>query len=155
MRYKLPNGQMIGINQPFTYEGTSYPDNWTALATQEQKDALGLTEIPEYPRPDDQFYIVTQNEDGTYNATPKDLDALKKHWTEYFQMIAHNTLLQTDWMVIRKVERNVDVPEATTTYRQAVIAECTRLVTAIAGASDVLALVAVVTTQGWPRNDNI
>ena len=153
MRYKLPNGQMIGINQPFTYEGTSYPDNWTALATQEQKDALGLTEIPEYPRPDDQFYMVTQNDDGTYNATPKDLDALKKHWAAYFQMVAHNTLLQTDWMIIRKIERNVDVPEATTTYRQAVIAECTRLVTAITGATDVPALIAVVTTQNFPSTE--
>jgi hypothetical protein len=149
MRYKLPNGQMIGINQPFTYEGTSYPDNWTALATQEQKDALGLTEIIEYSRPDDQFYMVTQNDDGTYNATPKDLDALKKHWTEYFQMIAHNTLAQTDWMVIRKVERSVDIPAETTTYRQAVIAECTRLVTAIEASADVPALIEVVTTQNW------
>ena len=48
MRYKLPNGQMIGINQPFTYEGTSYPSNWTEL-TQGEKDALGLTVIQEYP----------------------------------------------------------------------------------------------------------
>jgi len=154
MRYKLPNGQMIGINQPFTYEGTSYPDNWTALATQEQKNALGLTEIIEYPRPDDQFYMVTQNDDGTYNATPKDLTSLKKHWTEYFQMIAHNTLAQTDWMIIRKAERNVAIPETTATYRAAVIAECTRLVTAITEAADVSALITIVTTQGWPANGN-
>jgi hypothetical protein len=56
--------------------------------------------------------------------------------------------------VIRKVERNVDVPEATTTYRQAVIAECARLVTAIAGATDVPALIAVVTTQNFPSTEN-
>ena len=56
-------------------------------------------------------------------------------------------------MVIRKVERNVDVPEATTTYRQAVIAECTRLVTAITGATDVPALIAVVTTQNFPSTE--
>lgn len=150
MRYKLPNGQMIGVNQPFTYEGTSYPSNWTELATQEQKDALGLTSIQEYDRPDDTFYWVTQNDDGTYNSTPKDLAGLKEHWVAYFQMIAHNTLAQTDWMVIRKAERNVDIPAETTTYRQAVIAECTRLVETIAGASDVPALIAVVGAQGWP-----
>jgi hypothetical protein len=56
-------------------------------------------------------------------------------------------------MIIRKVERNVDVPADTTTYRQAVVAECTRLVTAIAGASDVPALITFVTTQGWPVNE--
>lgn len=150
MRYKLPNGQIIGINQAFTYEGTSYPDNWTSLATQEQKDALGLVAIAEYTRPDDQFYMITQNDDGTYNATPKDIDGLKKHWIAYVQMIAHNTLSTTDWMVIRKVERNVDIPTETATYRAAVITECTRLVTAIQGCADVPALIAVVTTQGWP-----
>jgi hypothetical protein len=151
MRYKLPNGQMIGISQPFTYEGTSYPSNWTELATQEQKDALGLTAIQEYDRPDDTFYWVTQNEDGTYNSTPKDLAGLKEHWVSYFQMIAHNTLAQTDWMVIRKAERNVDIPAETTTYRQAVITECSRLVAAIAGCVDVPALIAVVGAQGWPN----
>ena len=153
MRYKLPNGQMIGISQPFTYDGTSYPSNWTELATQGEKDALGLTVIQEYPRPNDTFYWVTQNDDGTYNSTPKDLDGLKKHWTEYIQMIAHNTLVQTDWMVIRKAERDVAIPDATVTYRAAVITECTRLVAAIAGASDVPALIAVVTTQNWPRSE--
>ena len=81
-------------------------------------------------------------------------NGLKSQWTATVKDTANKLLAQTDWMVIRKVERNVDVPEATTTYRQAVIAECTRLVTAIAGASDVPALVAVVTTQGWPRNDS-
>ena len=153
MRYKLPNGQMIGISQPFTYDGTSYPSNWTELATQGEKDALGLTVIQEYPRPNDTFYWVTQNDDGTYNSTPKDLDGLKKHWTEYIQMIAHNTLVQTDWMVIRKAERDVAIPDATVTYRAAVITECTRLVAAIAGASDVPALIAVVTAQNWPRSE--
>jgi hypothetical protein len=53
-------------------------------------------------------------------------------------------------MVIRKVERSVDIPADTATYRAAVITECTRLVTAIAGCADVPALIAVVTAQGWP-----
>ena len=153
MRYKLPNGQMIGISQPFTYDGTSYPSNWTELATQGEKDALGLTVIQEYPRPNDTFYWVTQNDDGTYNSTPKDLDGLKKHWTEYIQMIAHNTLVQTDWMVIRKAERDVAIPTATATYRANVLAECTRLKTAIEGVADVPALIAIVTAQTWPRSE--
>ena len=150
MRYKLPDGQKITINQPFTYDGTSYPSNWLASATQEQKDALGMTVVQEYERPNDQFYWVTENENGSFTSTPKDLADLKKHWTKYFQMIAHNTLAQTDWMVIRKAERNVDVPAETTTYRQAVITEVTRLVTAIDGCTDVPSLITVVMAQNWP-----
>ena len=169
MRYKLPNGQMIGISQPFTYEGTSYPSNWTELATQSEKDALGLTVIQEYPRPNDTFYWVTQNDDGTYNSTPKDMEdgeeyvdlrgvtrrpaGLRTFWTAQVKDTANKLLAQTDWMVIRKAERNVDIPSDTTTYRQAVITECSRLVTAIAGASDVETFIAVVTTQNWPRSE--
>ena len=150
MRYKLPDGQKITINQPFTYDGTSYPSNWLASATQEQKDALGMTVVQEYERPNDQFYWVTENENGSFTSTPKDLADLKKHWTKYFQMIAYNTLAQTDWMVIRKAERNVDIPAETTTYRQAVITEVTRLVTAIDGCTDVPSLITVVMAQNWP-----
>jgi len=62
-------------------------------------------------------------------------------------------LSQTDWMYIRKIERNVDVPADTLAYRQSVIAECVRLVNSITGAADVPALITVVTTQGWPTND--
>jgi hypothetical protein len=56
-------------------------------------------------------------------------------------------------MIIRKVERNVDVPVDTTTYRQGVINECTRLVEAIAGSADVPTLIVIVTTQYWPVNE--
>jgi hypothetical protein len=52
-------------------------------------------------------------------------------------------------MVIRKVERSVDIPETTATYRASVITECTRLVTAIEACADVPALIAVVTAQNW------
>ena len=63
-----------------------------------------------------------------------------------------NTLLSsTDWMIIRKVERSVDVPSATETYRNAVLAECGRLETAIGNASDVDALKAVMDAQDWPK----
>ena len=53
-------------------------------------------------------------------------------------------------MVIRKVERNVDIPAATVTFRAAVVTEVERLKTAIAGATDVTAFIAVVTAQNWP-----
>ena len=57
----------------------------------------------------------------------------------------------TDWMVIRKAERNVDIPAAAQTYRAGVVAECARLETAISGAASVEALIAVVNAQNWPQ----
>jgi len=64
---------------------------------------------------------------------------------------ANSALAPTDWMVIRKAERDVAIPDATVTYRAAVIKECARLETAIAGAADVDALQAVMQAQSWPE----
>ena len=54
-------------------------------------------------------------------------------------------------MIIRKVERSVNVPSATETYRTAVLTECGRLESAIAGVSDVDALKVVMDGQNWPK----
>ena len=64
---------------------------------------------------------------------------------------ANKLLAKTDWMVIRKYERDVAIPSATATYRAAVITECARLETAIANASDVDALATVMAGQDWPE----
>jgi hypothetical protein len=138
------NNQIIPLDTPFTIDGTSYPANWLRLTSLAEKEAIGITEVAdETTSYNDQFYWGVDN--------PKDLTDLKKNWTATVKDTANKLLAQTDWMVIRKAERNVDIPSETTTYRQAVIAECTRLVEAIAGASDVQAFITVVTTQNWPR----
>jgi hypothetical protein len=78
---------------------------------------------------------------------------LKSQWTATVKDTANKLLAQTDWMVIRKAERNVDIPASTVTHRAAVITECTRLVTAIQGCTSVPALIVVVTAQNWPKQD--
>ena len=75
---------------------------------------------------------------------------LKTPMTFQVKDTANKLLAQTDWMVIRKYERDVAIPSATATYRAAVITECARLETAIADASDVDALATVMQGQNWP-----
>ena len=140
----LLNGSPLPIDTPFQIDGTSYPANWLRMTSIEEKNAIGITEVADPEPYDDRFYWGVDN--------PKNLDGLKTLWTAQVKDTANKLLAQTDWMIIRKVERNVDVPADTTTYRQAVITECTRLVTAITGSADVPALITVVTTQGWPVN---
>ena len=70
--------------------------------------------------------------------------------TNQVKTTANSLLATTDWMIIRKVERSVNVPSATETYRAAVITECARLETAIGNASDVDALATVMSEQNWP-----
>ena len=76
---------------------------------------------------------------------------LKTSMTEKVKQIANSVLANTDWMVIRKAERDVAIPSATATYRAAVLTECTRLESAIAGAGDVDALQTVMEGQNWPK----
>ena len=86
------------------------------------------------------------NDDGA-------VKGLKTIKTEEVKDTANKLLAKTDWMVIRKYERDVAIPSATATYRAAVIAECGRLEGAIASASDVDALKTVMQGQNWPTED--
>jgi hypothetical protein len=137
----LLNGNPLPIDTQFEVNGTTYPQNWLRLTSIEEKNAIGITEVADPEPYDDRFYWGVDN--------PKDLDGLKTLWTEQVKDTANKLLSQTDWMVIRKVERSVDVPTDTTTYRQGVITECTRLVEAILGCTDVPSLITVVTSQNW------
>jgi len=128
-------------------------------------------------RPDDNYYWVTQNEDGSFSKTPKALEDreesdengnlmyVKVYNKETEQMedtaerlvtkglksnhiaqVKHNTnmtLAQTDWYVIRKVERNVDIPADVATYRAAVIAWATATEASITAVTTVEELKAI------------
>jgi hypothetical protein len=143
----LLDNKTLPLDTPFEHGGIQYPANWLRLTTLEEKQAIGITEVDDPVSYDDRFYWGVDN--------PKDLTVLKTNWTAQVKETANKLLAQTDWMVIRKVERNVDIPADTVTYRAAVITECTRLVTAIDGAEDVPALIAVVTAQNWPTTETV
>ena len=139
----LLDNKTLPMDAPFKHNGVQYPANWLRLTSLEEKQAIGITEVEDTTvQYDDRFYWGPDRS--------KDLTELKTLWTETVKQTANSLLSQTDWMVIRKVERDVAIPEATATYRAAVLTECTRLVTAITGAADVPALVTVVTAQTWP-----
>jgi hypothetical protein len=149
----LAEKQAVGITE-VADETTSYDDRfyWSAdnpklLNDREESDENGN---PLYV----QVYDPTANNGkGAMVNTSERLvtKGLKSQWTATVKDTANKLLAQTDWMVIRKVERDVDIPTATATYRSGVIAECSRLVADIAGASDVPAFIAVVTAQNWPQ----
>ena len=103
-------------------------------------------------------------EDGTplfvqvYNAETQQMEdtaeqvvtkGLKSQNIAQVKQTAGSLLAQTDWMVIRKAERNVDIPAGVVTYRAGVVAECERLEAAIAAVSDVAGLIAV--QADWPK----
>jgi hypothetical protein len=74
---------------------------------------------------------------------------LKSQWTAQVKDTAGKMLAQTDWMVVRKAERNVAIPADVVTKRAAIVAECDRLEAAIAACAVVEELIVVVSNQNW------
>lgn len=142
----LLNGNTLPLDTPFEIHGTYYPANWLRFTSIQEKNAVGITEVPDVTVTyDDRFYWGVDN--------PKDLTQLKTQWVTQVKDTTNKLLAVSDWMIIRKAERNVDVPQSTSAYRISIINECTRLVAAINACTDVPSLIAVVTTQDWPINE--
>jgi hypothetical protein len=140
----LLNGNRLPEGTAFTdANGNQYPANWLNLSTEEEKNAVGITWVADPVRADDRFYW-----DGDVN-NPKDLAVLKSNHVAQTKDTAGKLLNATDWMVIRKAERAVDIPAEAVAKRAAIVAEANRLETAINGATTVEALIEVLNTQNW------
>lgn len=138
------NNVPLNIGNAFqTADGTQYPANWLQLSTEEDRIAVGISEVPDNAiYYDDRFYWSPEN--------PKDLDQLKTQWIAQVKDTAGKMLTQTDWIIIRKSERNIAIPANVKTYRAAIVAECDRLELAIEGCNNVEEFIPVVTNQNWP-----
>ena len=171
------NGSPISIDRPFTApDGTKYAN----LRNRAIREALGVTEVADPPYYDQRFYWgvdnpkllddreeVDENGDPMWVKVPDNSDpenpvmvdsderlvtkGLKSQWIAQVKDTAGKMLAQTDWMVIRKAERVVEIPESTKTFRAAVVAEANRIESAIAACTTVEELIAVINNQSWPK----
>jgi hypothetical protein len=166
------NGNPISIDSEQVIGGIRYPH----LRDPALREQLGIVEVADPEQYDQRFYWsptlpkllddrLEVKEDGTplyvqvYNPATEAMEdtteqvvtkGLKSQWTAQVKTTAGSMLAQTDWMVVRKAERNVDIPATVVAKRAAVVAECDRLEAAIAACTTVEALIAVVGNQGWP-----
>jgi hypothetical protein len=158
----LINGQPVNIRvEYFRADGVRY-DN---LLNPSVRAKLGVVETndpdpfePAAPDYDQRFYWGPNNpkqlEDLT--VTPEEgresyvQKGMKSNWIAQVKDTAGKMLAQTDWMVIRKAERNIDIPAEVITKRAAIVAECDRLEAAITATPDVESFIQVVTSQNWP-----
>ena len=155
----LLDGKRLQPGTAFTHGGIQYPANWLNHASQQEKQAIGITEATEQSRPDDRFYWVTDNNNGTFSTIDKQLNddtannstGLKTQWTNQIRTTTNSLLSKTDLMVIRNAERNINIPESVSTYRAAIITEMNRLETAISSANTIAQLITTVQSQNWPK----
>ena len=128
----------------------------------------GALEVVESEQKDQRFYWVTFSHyevangvvTRTYTNTPKALEdvtetpegatepvttkGLKSTFIAQNKANANSLLAATDWMVIRKAERDVAIPSDVVTQRAKVIADCTAKEAAITAATTMEAFLAVV-----------
>jgi hypothetical protein len=140
--FKLPSGQRIGYGEPFTVGDTQYPGNWLSLVTREERAAIGITEIVEQTRPDDRYYWVTENDDGSFTTTPKDIEGLRAQAVAAIKATATSLLAPTDWIDIRNLRDPSYKPEWMT-WRESVRATANAAEAAVKAAKDVDALIAL------------
>lgn len=94
-----------------------------------------------------QEYDATANngQGGMVNTTERLVTkGLKSQWIAQVKQAAGSALAQTDWMVIRKAERNVDIPAKVAAERAKIVADCAAKEAAIAACTTVEQLIAVV-----------
>jgi len=140
----LLDGKVIQPGTTFTdSNGVTYPPQWLYQTTLAEKQAIGITEVPDPIRADDRFYW-----DGDIN-NPRDLKELKEYHTKQVKETAGKLLSQTDWQVLRKFERNLDIEPGVIDQRAYIIAETNRLEDEIKSANSVEALIAVLNNQKW------
>jgi hypothetical protein len=174
----LLNGNRLAEGISFyDANGTQYPPQWLNVSTEEQKLAIGITWVADPIRADDRFYWdgdinnpkaledkLETKEDGTplykqvYDKTTESMvdtteqvvtKGLKSNFISQIKQTAGSLLAQTDWYVVRKAERNVDIPANIVTKRATIVTEADRLETAISNVTTVEALIEVLNAQNW------
>ena len=171
------NGNPISIDSEQVIGGIRYPH----LRDPALREQLGVIEVADPEQYDQRFYwgvgnpkLLNDREEsdeqgnpmwvqvlGTVDGEPAMVDSaerlvtkgLKSQWIAQVKDTAGKMLAQTDWMVIRKAERNVDIPATVVTKRAAIVAECDRLEAAITACATVEELITVVGAQGWPTEN--
>jgi len=156
----LLDGKQLRPGRPFTHNGIQYPANWLRLTSWAEKEAIGITEVPDPAPVDNRFYWSEGNpkqlEDTTDVASGITTTGLKTQWKAQQDQTAYSLLAPTDWYVVRKSETDEAIPVGITSFRGEVRTVCEGRKVAIDGATDVPSLVGIVTFAGldWPTLNN-
>jgi len=144
---RLPEGTSF-----YDANGVQYGSGWLNQATEAQKLAIGITWVADPAPVDTRFYWDTDLPKALEDKLEEDGSTTKGLKTQYVAQVkdtAGKLLAQTDWYVVRKAERNVDIPADIVIKRAAIVTEADRLETAITNAANVEALIEVLNAQNW------
>ena len=140
------NGKTLQKGKAFvTDDGKQFPANWLLLASEEEKQSLGIVEVPDAPVAswDHRFYTGTND--------PRDLDEVKTTYISNVKSIAGSLLQPTDWYVVRQAENSAAVPSQVLARRAEIRTLSGEKEAAIAACETVTALALYVDSPEFSR----
>jgi hypothetical protein len=139
----------IRPGKPWTdSEGTQHPGNWN-IWSKAEKDAKNIKEIIEDRPPDSRLYNWSMDSNGKITSTAKVLDdsegvvGLKSTLKNKVKEQQGSLLSRTDWAIIRKADKETEIPSNIQTWRDALRAKATEMENAIDNATDTDAVAAL------------
>jgi hypothetical protein len=149
----LLNGNRLAEGTSFyDANGTQYPPQWLNTSTEEEKAAIGITWVADPAPVDNHFYWDTDLPKALEDKLEEDgstTKGLKSQFVAQVKDTAGKLLNATDWYVIRKAERNVEIPSEVALKRTQIVTEANRLETDINASTTVEALIEVLNAQNW------
>ena len=136
------DGKPLAPDVAFTHEGIQYPANWLRLATPEEREAIGITEVPD-PAPYDQRFYWNPD-------LPKDHTQLVEQWTQQTRTTAGTLLAPTDWVIIREADNGKAADPALKQLREDIRLATGQKNAAIAATADTAELAAYITGSEYP-----
>ena len=150
----LFHGSPLSPDSPFTdpTTGIQYPANFLRLSTPEEREAIGITEVPD-PRPYDQRFQWGWTNMG--QPIWKDHGQLVEQWTQQTRTTANSLLAPTDWIIIREADNGKVADPVLKTWREDIRIAAGIKNAAIAMTADTEALAGYITGpdyNAWPRD---
>jgi hypothetical protein len=146
----LPDGRPISPDVAFTLDDVQYPANFLRLASPEEREAIGITEVPDPASYDQRFYWGPSN--------PMDHAVLVERWVATTRDTAGKLLIPSDWLIVREMDNGAAVPTEWRTWREAIRTASGEKVAAIEQTADTDELAAYITGgdySTWPSDPNV
>lgn len=127
-----------------------YPANWLRLASPAQREAIGITEVPDPAEPIyDQRFYWGYTASGTL--IPKDHSQLVTNWVDQTRTTANTLLSPSDWTIVRLVDNGAPVPSGIQAWRQDIRTCCNDKVSSIETTVTTDELATYITGSGYPN----
>jgi hypothetical protein len=136
------DGKPLAPDVAFTHAGIQYPANWLRLSTLEEKEAIGITEVPDPAFYDQRFYWGPD--------LPKDHAQLVEQWTSQTRTTAGTLLVPTDWQVIRQADNGVEMSASVKELREEIRLAAGAKNAEITATADTAELAAYITGTDYP-----